>query len=54
MYELKEFDDNNFDFYDLLYPTEKPGKIVFKDTFKNKKYTLEISDDNYLINNNQM
>ena len=45
MYEFREFDENNFDFYDLFYLTEKPGKIVFRDAVKNKKYTLEISDD---------
>ncbi len=44
LYELIPFDEKDFDFYDLFYLTDKPGKIAFKRD--KKKYRIEVSDDN--------
>ena len=45
LYELIQFDKNNFDFYDLYYLLKSPHKVTFK--IDQKQYTVEaVQEDN--------
>ncbi len=50
LYELREFDEKDFDFYDLYYLFQTPHKISF--IYKKHKYMLEstLEDDGIAIN----
>ena len=39
LYDIREFDNENFDFYDLYYLLKTPHKIKFR--YENKDYSLE-------------
>jgi tetratricopeptide (TPR) repeat protein len=50
LYNLVEFDKDNFDFYDMYYLLTSPCMIMFE--FENKKYKVECveEDGEYVIN----